>query len=137
MSDPFVHQIRPRYVEVDMQGVVFNGHYLTYFDDAFTRFAEHVFGDAKEVFTGSDFDCMVVKATLEWTGSAGFDDVVSITVDPVRLGNASFDLRYRAAVGERPVCEGVLTYVSVVRGTTTTQPIPPSIRSGLEERLAR
>ena len=29
--DQFVHVVRPRYAEVDLQGVVFNAHWLTYF----------------------------------------------------------------------------------------------------------
>ena len=37
---PFVHRVRPRYAEVDAQGVVFNAHWLTYFDEACTRFFE-------------------------------------------------------------------------------------------------
>ena len=36
----FVHHIRPRYAEVDAQGVVFNSHWLTYFDESQTRFFE-------------------------------------------------------------------------------------------------
>jgi acyl-CoA thioesterase FadM len=36
---------------------------------------------------------MVVKASLEWRGSASFDDQVRIAVSPDRLGNKSFDLR--------------------------------------------
>ena len=38
----FVHRVRPRYAEVDQQGVVFNAHWLTYFDDACTRFFESI-----------------------------------------------------------------------------------------------
>lgn len=33
----FFHPLRVRWAEVDMQGIVFNGHYLTYFDVAFTE----------------------------------------------------------------------------------------------------
>jgi len=45
MTDPFpagwprvtyTHHIRVRYGEVDMQRVVFNAHYLTYFDTSIT-----------------------------------------------------------------------------------------------------
>jgi len=32
----FVHTLRVRWSEVDMQGIVFNGNYLNYFDVAFT-----------------------------------------------------------------------------------------------------
>ena len=31
----YTHQIRIRYVDCDMQGVVYNAHYLTYIEDAF------------------------------------------------------------------------------------------------------
>ena len=34
MADRYVHHIRVRYGEVDMQRVVFNSHYLAYCDDA-------------------------------------------------------------------------------------------------------
>ena len=36
----FTHRIRVRYAEIDGQGVVFNAHWLTYFDDSCTRFME-------------------------------------------------------------------------------------------------
>jgi acyl-CoA thioester hydrolase len=34
----FFHPLRVRWAEVDMQAIVFNGHYLTYFDVAFTEY---------------------------------------------------------------------------------------------------
>ena len=34
----------PRYAEIDQQGVVFNAHSLTRFDDAFTAFLDHIGG---------------------------------------------------------------------------------------------
>src|SRR5450631_2762319 len=100
---PFIHTIRPRYAEVDMQKVVFNGHWLTYFDDASTRFFESLGFDPRETFMSHlGFDVMVVKAVLEWKGPASFDDFVRIHVRPERLGNKSFDLRFQASVEEKP-----------------------------------
>ena len=32
----------PRFAEVDQQGVVFNAHYLTWFDEARTGFLDHL-----------------------------------------------------------------------------------------------
>ena len=34
----FTHVLRIRYAEVDAQGIVFNSHYLTYFDCAITEY---------------------------------------------------------------------------------------------------
>jgi acyl-CoA thioester hydrolase len=125
----FTYTVRPRYAEVDMQGVVFNAHWLTYFDEAGTRYFESLGFDPKLTFIqGGAFDVMVVKAVLEWKGPAGFDEEVRIAVRPDRLGTKSFDLRYSATVDGREVCEGVVTYVSVLPGTKDSVPIPDVLR---------
>jgi acyl-CoA thioester hydrolase len=128
----FVHRIRPRYAEVDAQGVVFNAHWLTYFDEACTRWFDAMGFEPAESFF-RDFDVMLVKAVLEWQGPAGFDDPVDIAVETARLGNASFDVRYTARVGERPVCIGIVTYVSVKPGTHDSVPVPDVLRTRLRE----
>src|SRR5690242_3281650 len=94
MSERFTHRIRVRYAEVDGQGVVFNAHWLTYFDDSCTRFMDALGFQAAWV---NEFDVMLVKAVVEWQGSAGFDQWVDITVEPTRLGTKSFDLTFSAA----------------------------------------
>jgi acyl-CoA thioester hydrolase len=127
----FLHRVRPRYAEVDAQGVVFNAHWLTYFDEACTRWFDAMGFEPKESFF-RDFDVMLVKAVLEWQGPAGFDDVVDITVETARLGNASFDVRYTATVDEGPVCIGTVTYVSVKPGTHDSVPIPEPLRERLQ-----
>lgn len=129
---PFSHTLRPRYPEVDMQKVVFNGHWLAYFDDASTRFFESLGFDPRDFVLGRGFDVMVVKATLEWKSPATFDDVVRIEVTTDRIGTKSFDLRFRASVEGRPACEGVITYVSVTPGTKESAAIPARLREGLE-----
>ena len=76
----FVHEVRPRYAEVDAQGVVFNAHWLTYFDDSCTRFMTGLgFGPG---FWIKEFDVMLVKAVVEWVGPAGFDEWIDIEVAP-------------------------------------------------------
>ena len=129
----FTHTIRPRYAEVDKQGVVFNAHWLTYFDDSCTRFIESLGFDPKETFfEGGAFDFMLVKAVIEWKGPAGFDDEVAIAVRPERIGTKSFDFRYTATVHGAPVCEGVITYVSVEHATKASTPVPDVLRARLE-----
>ena len=117
-----------------MQGVVFNAHWLTYFDEAVTRYFEALGFDPKvDFFEGGAFDVMVVKAVLEWKGPAGFEDDVSIAVSPDRIGTKSFDVRLRASVDGRDACEGVITYVSVAHGTKESVPIPGILRERLEK----
>jgi acyl-CoA thioester hydrolase len=130
---PFEHRIRVRYAEIDGQGVVFNAHWLTYFDDSCTRFMQSL-GFGPDFWT-KQFDVMLVRAVVEWQGSAGFDEWIDIAVAPVRLGKKSFDLRFRARVGERPCCTATITYCSVQPGPNTPIVIPDSVRAELEARV--
>src|SRR5262249_11019097 len=123
----FVHVVRPRYAEVDAQGVVFNAHWLTYFDESCTRFFESL-GYEPSVAFFEDFDMMLVKAVVEWQGPAGFDDVVEIAVVPTRLGNSSLDVTFTARVDGAGVCTGTITYVSVKPGTHESVAIPEELR---------
>ena len=133
MSGAFTHRISVRYAEVDGQGVVFNAHWLTYFDEACTRFMESLgFGPD---FWIREFDVMLVRAGLEWFGPARFDEWVDVEVAPTRLGNASFDLRYRASVNGSPVAEATITYVSVKPGANTSMAIPAPVRAAMTDRF--
>ncbi len=130
-ANGFVHVVRPRYAEVDAQGVVFNAHWLTYFDESCTRFFEWL-GYEPSVAFFHEFDVMLVKAVVEWQGPAGFDEHVAIAVAPARLGSSSLDLRYTATVDGRAVCTGLITYVSVKPGTHESVGIPAGLRAKLE-----
>ncbi len=111
---------------------MFNAHWLTYFDEACTRFFDWL-GYEPAVAFFRDFDVMVVKSVLEWQGPAGFDDLVDVDVRPTRLGNTSLDLTFTATVEGRPVCTATITYVSVTPGTHDPVRLPPALRTRLEE----
>src|SRR3546814_5521636 len=87
MPEPYVHHIRPRYAEVDIQRVVFNAHYLTYCDDAADLWFRHLGTDVE----AGGWDIMVKKATVTWSGGATVHDDLAIAVEVVRWGNTSFD----------------------------------------------
>jgi len=127
MATPFRHEIRVRYAEVDMQGHVFNAHYLTYADDACSAWLRDRLGD----YQAAGFDLVVKTATLTWHGGAGFDEVLAVDVTPARWGRTSFDVSFEGSVGERPVFSATLTYVSVEPGTVTPAPPPPAVRAAL------
>jgi acyl-CoA thioester hydrolase len=130
----FTHRIRVRYAEIDGQGVVFNAHWLTYFDDSCTRFMETL-GFGPDFWT-VEFDVMLVRAVVDWKGSARFDEWIDIEVAPVRLGTKSFDMRYTARVDGREACAATITYVAVQPGANTSIEIPDKVRVALEARLA-
>jgi acyl-CoA thioester hydrolase len=117
----FFHTLRVRWAEVDLQAVVFNGNYLTYFDVAFTEYwrATGLPGallqakDGKELFAR--------KATIEYLASAGFDDLLDIGVRCVKMGNSSIQFTIEIYRGETHLVSGEVTYVYVE--TSLKQPI--------------
>ncbi|HEX7166262.1 MAG TPA: thioesterase family protein [Acidimicrobiales bacterium] len=123
----FVHRIRVRYGEVDMQHVVFNAHYLAYCDDACESFVRACGVRAME----SGWDFMVKKAVVEWSGGATVGDELAIAVGVSRWGTTSFDMRFAGAVDDRPVFEAVVTYVGVRHGTLEPIPPPPAVKDAL------
>ena len=132
-APPFAHTIRVRYAEIDGQGVVFNAHWLTYFDETCTRFVESWgFGTDFWIY---QFDVMLVKAVLEWSGPARFDEWITIDVQPTRIGTKSFDLRYHASVDGRPACDAVITYVAIKPAANDSIDIPDAVRAVLTDRM--
>ena len=129
----FVHTLRVRYAEIDGQKVVYNAHYLTYLDLAFTEYFRAI---GIQFVEASAFDTALVKATLEYKRPARLDDLLDIHVSIPRLGNTSFTGRYRVsphghAAREEAHMEAEIVYVSVTEEGRPT-PIPGWVR----ERIA-
>lgn len=121
-------QLRVRYQEVDLQNVVFNSHYLGWCDIACASWMRAALGWTG---VGDAIDWMLVRAELEWQGSAAYGDDVDIDCRIARWGRTSFDVAYRGTVDGAAVFTATITYVSVVPGTTETTPVTEGMRSAL------
>lgn len=58
----------PRYAEVDQQGVVFNGHYLTWFDEACTGLLDHLGVGYRELMADG-YDFQVMHSEIDFSAS--------------------------------------------------------------------
>jgi acyl-CoA thioester hydrolase len=85
----FFFPFRVRYSETDAQGIVFYGHYLTYFDTAITEYLRYLRFDYLEHVkrTGTDFH--VVKAEIEFFAPSHFDDEIEVHVRTGKIGRSS------------------------------------------------
>ena len=132
MSDatPFVHRIRVRYQECDMQKVVFNAHYLAYCDDAFGVWVEAAMPGAMSfVGNAGSFDVVVKKAVVTWSGALRFGETVDIDCAVDRWGRSSFDVAFRGSVGGAERFDVLTTYVNVSPGTHTPAPVAAAVKS--------
>jgi acyl-CoA thioester hydrolase len=128
--EAFRHAIRVRYAECDPQAVVFNSHYLAYFDIAMTELWRAAFG-GYGVMMGRGVDLVVAEAQLRFRGSAKFDDELTLEVSVTRMGNTAITTEHRVRRGDEVLVEGTLRHVVVELETMMKTPIPEWIREGL------
>jgi YbgC/YbaW family acyl-CoA thioester hydrolase len=128
----FFDRLRVRWAEVDMQKIVFNGHYLMYFDTAvagYWRALALPYHDTMERLQG---DLYVRKATLEYEGSARYDDQLEVGLRCARIGKSSMVFAAAAFRGEQRLVHGELVYVFADPASQTSRPVPPALRELLE-----
>jgi len=124
----FFHRLRVRWAEVDMQKIVFNAHYLMYFDTAISDYWRALalpYHDAMQVLEG---DLYVVKATVEFHASAQLDDQIEVAMKCSRIGNSSMTFTGAIFRGEHHLISCELVYVFADPATQTSRPVPQILR---------
>ncbi|MDQ8728969.1 thioesterase family protein [Bradyrhizobium sp. LHD-71] len=88
----FHHPFRVRYSEVDAQAVVFNAHYLTYFDTSITEYFRALGYDylGEATRTGNDFH--IVRSIVDYKAPIRFDEEIDVCVRVGRIGRSSISL---------------------------------------------
>ena len=127
----FTDRQRVRWAEVDMQRIVFNGHYLLYFDTAVAgwwRAMAMPYHDTMQALQG---DLYARKATLEYDASARYDEQLDTGIRCAHIGNSSMRLQAAVFRGEQRLVHGELVYVFADPATQTSKPIPPALREWL------
>ena len=134
MAGPLSHKLRVRYAECDVQGVVFNSHYLAYFDTSITELWRAGIG-GYQVMLDRGLDIVVAEARLRFIDSARFDQEITLEIGVTKLGTTSIASEHRISYEGRALVEGTLVHVVVDRNTLGKTPIPDWLRDGLSPWL--
>jgi YbgC/YbaW family acyl-CoA thioester hydrolase len=124
----FFHRLRVRWAEVDMQKIVFNAHYLMYFDTAIADYWRAMALPYEEAMHALGGDLYVRKATVEFHASARVDDMLDVGMKCVRVGNSSILFHGGLFRGEEFLVGCELVYVFADPATQTSRPVPPLLR---------
>jgi acyl-CoA thioester hydrolase len=130
VGEPFVYPLRVRYSECDMQGVVFNGHYLSYFDVSMTELWRAAFG-SYQAMTDRGVDLVVSEARVRYRAPARFDDELKMSIAVAGLSRTSITTAHAVLRGEELITEGEMRHVFVDAATLAKTPIPDWAREGL------
>ncbi len=128
----FAHRLRVRWVEVDMQQIVFNGHYLMYFDTAVTDYWRQLAMPYAATMAQLGGDMYVKRASVEYHASAEMDDFLEVCMRCDRIGNSSMTFAGAIFRGDELLITGDLVYVYADPVAKKSQPVPPALRDMLE-----
>jgi acyl-CoA thioester hydrolase len=126
--------IVPRYAEIDQQGVVFNSHYLVWFDEALTGFLGHL-GAAYSDVIATGHDVQLVHTEIDYLTSVRWGDSVRVAVGCAAIGTTSFAIAFtvlrRRDEDEQPAVRGRSVYVVVSTQDWAKRPIPGPLHDAL------
>ena len=125
----FAWPFRVRYSEVDGQMIVFNAHYLTYFDTAITEYFRALPYDyrAQVELTGEDFH--TVRTLVEYQQPIAFDEDIEVCVRTARLGRSSltFLLEIHPQGGDDLRATGEVVWVNTDQATHKSAAVPQAL----------
>ena len=127
----FFHRLRVRWAEVDMQKIVFNAHYLMYFDTAIADYWRAMALPYEEAMLELGGDLYVRKATIDFRASARMDDVIDVGMKCARIGNSSIVFQGGLFRQDQFLVGCELVYVFADPATQTSKPVPAALRETL------
>ena len=126
----FHHDIRVRFADTDLQGIVFNANYLTYYDVGWTEYFRAV-GYSWSQLLALGVDTVLARTTMAFKSPARFDEILEVHTRVSRLGNTSltFDFEIYPQNEDRLVNSATSLYVCVDPKSLKSIRVPEELRS--------
>jgi acyl-CoA thioester hydrolase len=125
----FRYRLRVRFAEIDAQGFVFNGNYLTYCDVAWTEYFRAL-GLSYADMVSRGVDMVLVGVVQEFKSPAVFDEILEIAARVLAIGNTSINFEFEISGDNdgRLVHRARSTYVTVDPNTKGKITVPDFLR---------
>lgn len=128
-----LESLRVRWAEIDAQGIVFNGHYLTYLDTAISGYWRALAVPYHDTMKSLGGDLYVRRATLDYRGSARYDDRLDIGIRVREFGNSSMMVDAAVFHGDQMLVQAEMIYVFADPATQTPLRLPDSLRQVIHD----
>ena len=133
---PTIQKIR--YSDCDPQGIVFNGNYPRYWDDALTDwYQDSGFGGVE--LGGSGVDILTARIEIDFKAAATLGDTLETSIAVEKWGNTSMTIEIESKrLSDGTVCaSGREVIVYVDPETYRPVPVPEFIKEALAGNLAQ
>ncbi len=128
----FFEPVRVRFVETDLQGHVFFGNYLIYFDEALTSYT-HAIGFTYQAFLDAGYDFFYIHSECDYKSRAFFEEVLNIHARVGHIGNSSMTFEFAAIKAKNDELVATGKIVAVVIDPKTNKPahVPDAFREAV------
>ena len=125
----FAWPFRVRYAEIDGQRVVFNAHYLTYFDTAITEYFRALPYDYMGQVHRTGEDYHTVRTLVEYQKPITFDEDIEVYVRTAQMGRSSitFQLEIHPKDEDDLRATGEITWVNTDQITHRSAALPEQL----------
>jgi YbgC/YbaW family acyl-CoA thioester hydrolase len=133
MDWPVQYRRKVRYSDTDAQGIVFNGNYLRYYDDALTDLVE-IAGLGGANLHAMGCDVVTAHVSIDFKAPARLGDVLVVGVRFARTGTTSLEFAARSWIETTSIVttEGRVIWVCVDPETLRPIAAPPALIEALQ-----
>lgn len=121
-----------RFAETDLQGHVFFGHYLTYFDEALTGYM-HAIGCTYKDLLEVGADLYYIHTECDFKSEAFFEEILDVHARIGKIGNSSITFEFAAikARNDELVATGNIIAVTVDAKMKKPVRVPEEMRAAV------
>ena len=125
----FHHPLRVRWAEVDLQQIVFNPHYLTYYDCAMADYWRALALPYEATLRRLQGDIFLRKTSVEFNASAQLDDRLDVALRCERVGHSSITFTGAIFRDQRLLNTAELVYVFADPASQRSRAVPAPLRA--------
>lgn len=128
----FFEPLRVRFAETDLQGHVFFGEYLTYFDEALTQY-QHAIGCTYADLVAAGVDMFYIRSECDYKSRAFFEETLNVHARVGQIGNSSVTFEFAAfkAHNDELVATGKIIAVTIDPQTKKPVRVPDEFRGAV------
>jgi acyl-CoA thioester hydrolase len=127
-------RLRVRYAESDRMGIVYNAHYLTWFEIGRTELMRSS-GAPYRTVEEAGYQLPLVDASLRLRAPVHYDDVIDIETWVEELRSRTVVFAYRILHGSTRVAEGTTIHACVRAADSRAAAFPDWLRGSIEQLM--
>ena len=131
MTKVFSWPVRVYYEDTDAGGVVYYANYLKFFERARTEWLRSVGLNQDKLAQEEGLIFVVRRALLDFVRPARLDDMLEVTVEPLKLARVYVDLAQEARRGTQALARAEIRVACLNQGNFRPAAMPQFLRDSL------